>query len=226
MHENHRDRMRHRFEIQGIENFDPHEVLEMLLFYAIPRKNTNEIAHRLIDTFGSFTNVLDAPVEELEKVEGMGHHSALFLKLVRSSQSYYKINAVSHMKEMRTIDDCAKYLMARMEGKRNEEVWLLCLDGKRNLINCVKIVEGDICCANVSPRKVVNIALSNNAVAVVMAHNHPVGFAVPSDEDVLVTNHLAAALRHTGIRLLDHIVVTDTDYVSMFQSRLYIPDDM
>ena len=113
-----------------------------------------------------------------------------------------------------------------MEGKRNEEVWLLCLDGKRNLINCVKIVEGDICCANVSPRKVVNIALSNNAVAVVMAHNHPAGFAVPSDEDVLVTNHLAAALRHTGIRLLDHIVVTDTDYVSMFQSRLYIPDDM
>ena len=226
MHENHRERMRMRFESQGLEHFDAHQVLEMLLFYAIPRKNTNDIAHRLIDTFGSFHRVMDAPIEELEKVEGMGHRSALFLKLLRSSHSYYSLSAASQSKEMRNIEECAEYLMAKLDGKRNEEVHLLCLDGKRCLINCVKISEGDICSANVSARKIVNAALSNNAVAVVLAHNHPGGFALPSREDISVTNHLATTLFHTGIYLLDHIIVTDSDYVSLYRSRIYAPEDL
>lgn len=226
MHENHRDRMRQRFESQGIEHFDPHQVLEMLLFYAIPRKNTNEIAHRLLDTFGGFAKVMDAPVEELEKVEGMGHRSALFLKLVRSSHSYYSLSAASETKQMRTISDCAAYLMAKLDGKRNEEVYLMCLDGKRCLINCVKLAEGDISSANVSVRKVVNVALSNNAAVVVLAHNHPGGFAIPSEEDIHVTVRLAQTLHQTGIYFLDHIIVTDNDYVSMVRSGCYVPEDL
>lgn len=226
VHEKHRDRMRQRFENLGIESFDPHQVLEMLLFYAIPRKDTNEIAHRLIDTFGTFARVLDAPIEELEKVEGMGHRSALFLKIVRGTHDYYKISAVSHMKEMQTIEDCATYLTARMAGKRNEEVWMLCLDGKRNMIHCEKLVEGDLCSAHISTRKVINVALSSNAVAVVLAHNHPAGFALPSDEDIVVTKHVADALRHMHVQLLDHIIVADSDYVSLYQSNLYEPESM
>ena len=101
---------------------------------------------------------------------------------------------------------------------------MLCLDAKRSLICCVKLAEGDICSANISPRKVVNAALSQNAIAVVMAHNHPGGFAIPSHEDVQVTQRLARVLGETGIYLLDHIVVTDHDYVSMLESGLYNPE--
>ena len=226
MHENHRERMRVRFENQGFEHFAPHEVLETLLFYSIPRKNTNDIAHRLINTFGSFNNVLDAPVAELEKVEGMGHSSALYLKMIRESFGYYGVSVASTNKGMRTIEDCAAYLMAKLDGKRNEEVYMLCLDSKRSVINCVKLSEGDVCSANVSTRKAINLAINNNAVAVVLAHNHPGGFALPSNEDVQVTNYLATALYHTGIFLLDHIIVTNTDYVSLYSSKLYVPEEL
>ena len=226
MHEDHRDRMRMRFENQGIDGFDGHQVLEMLLFYAIPRKNTNEIAHRLIDTFGSFAKVLDAPLSELEKVEGMGHRSALYLKFIRSCSGYYQVSAVSETKILRSLEDCAAYLMAKLNGKRNEEVYMLCLDAKRGLINCTKLGEGDICSANVSTRKVINAALSSNAVAVVLAHNHPGGLALPSEEDIQMTRYLATALHHAGVYLLDHIVATDFDYVSLRQSRIYVPEEL
>ena len=204
MHEDHRERVRKRFEKQDLEHFDEHEVLELMLFYAIPRKNTNEIAHRLIQRFGSFARVMDAPLEELEKVEGMGHRSAVLLKLIRSSYRYYHQNLASGGKEMKNVEDCAQLLMAKLSGRRNEEVYLLCLDAKRSVISCTLLAEGDICSANVSARKVVNAALSQNAVAVVLAHNHPGGFALPSE--------------------LDHIIVTDDDYVSLVRSGIYSPE--
>ena len=224
MHKEHRERVRKRFETLGLEDFDEHQVLEMMLFYAIPRKDTNEIAHRLIDRFGSFAQVMDTSLEELERVEGMGHSSALMLKFFRSCYRYYQMSKASSGKDMKSVEACAAYLMAKLEGKRNEEVYLLCLDAKRSLISCLKLAEGDICSANISPRKVLNAALSQNAMAVVLAHNHPGGFAIPSQEDVQVTLQLGKLLHGAGIYMLDHIVVTDNDYVSMFQSGLFNPE--
>ena len=224
MHKEHRERVRKRFETLGLEDFDEHQVLEMMLFYAIPRKDTNEIAHRLIDRFGSFAQVMDTSLEELERVEGMGHSSALMLKFFRSCYRYYQMSKASSGKDMKSVEACAAYLMAKLEGKRNEEVYLLCLDAKRSLISCLKLAEGDICSANISPRKVLNAALSQNAMAVVLAHNHPGGFAIPSQEDVQVTLQLGKLLHGAGIYMLDHIVVTDDDYVSMFQSGLFNPE--
>lgn len=221
MHEDHRKRVRTRFEEEGLEGFSAHQVLEMMLFYAIPRKDTNEIAHRLLAQFGSFARVMDAPVEALEQVEGMGHQSAVLLKFIRSSYRYYQLSLTEKGTVLRTIEDCGQYLMAKLDGKRNEEVQMLCLDGKRKLINCLPVGEGDICSANVSVRKVLNLALSQNAVMVVLAHNHPGGFAIPSKEDVQVTYNLARTLRDAGVYLLDHIVVSDSDYVSMVRSGLY-----
>lgn len=226
MHEDHRQRVRKRFESQGLDGFDAHQVLEMMLFYSVPRKDTNEIAHRLVDRFGGFAQVMDAPLEELEKVEGVGHQSAVLLKFIHGSYRYYKLCKASQRTELNTIEDCAQYLMAKLENKRNEEVCILCLDARRMLINCVQIAEGDICCANVSTRKVVNAALAQNAVAVVLAHNHPGGFALPSEEDVQVTKKLARTLRDTGILLLDHIIVNDGDYVSLVRSKLYSPENI
>lgn len=221
MHENHRNRVRTRFETEGLDGFDAHQVLEMMLFYAIARKDTNVLAHRLLERFGSFAQVMDAPIQELEKVEGMGHQSALLLNFIRSSYRYYQLSLTAKGTVLNSIEECGQYLMAKLDGKRNEEVYLLCLDGKRKLLNCLLVGEGDVCSVNVSTRKVLNLALSQNAVMVVLAHNHPGGFAIPSDEDVKVTQHLARTLRDAGVYLLDHIVVSDSDYVSMVHSGLY-----
>lgn len=225
MHEDHRSRVRKRFEMQGLDGFEEHQVLEMLLFYAIPRKDTNVVAHRLIERFGGFTQVMDASVSELEKVEGMGHQSALFLKFVRSCGRYYNLRAVRDDTKMDSLENCVQYLLPRFEGKRNEEVHMLCLDSKRCVIACVMVGEGDICSVNVSVRKIVNLALSQNAVSVVLAHNHPGGLAFPSKEDAAVTKNLAAVLRRMEICLLDHIVIADGDYVSMVTSGFYRPND-
>ena len=114
--------------------------------------------------------------------------------------------------------------MARLNGRRNEEVHLLCLDGKREVINCVKIDEGDACSTKVSTRKVIGTAVAENAISVILAHNHPVGFAIPSGEDVEVTCRLAKALKTVDVYLLDHIIVTDRDYVSLREAGHYSPE--
>jgi len=224
MHGQHRERMRKRFETEDLDAFEEHQVLEMMLFYAIPRKDTNVIAHRLIEQFGGFSRVMDAPLEELEKVEGMGYQSALLLKFIRSSYKYYWTKETSPQRELRTIEECAKYLMARLDARRNEEVCLLCLDARRRVINCRKVEEGEQCHVRLSIRKVINIALAENAVSVILAHNHPVGFAVPSAEDQEATYKLAEALKSIDVCLLDHMVVTNREYISMLKSGLYSPE--
>ena len=143
MHEKHRERVQNRFEKQGLDSFEEHQVLEMMLFYTIPRKDTNEIAHRLINRFGTFEQVLNAPMDELEKIEGIGHKSALYLKFIRESYRYFRICEAGKRTTLKSVKECAEYLMARLNGKRNEEVHLLCLDAKREVINCVKIDEGE-----------------------------------------------------------------------------------
>lgn len=225
MHEQHRDRVRNRFLKEDIDHFDPHQVLELMLFYSVPRKDTNEIAHRLIDRFGGFAQVLDAPVEELLKVEGIGPQSAVLLKMIRSSYRYYQMQITSSDVEFNRIDQCGAYLSARMNGRKNEEVHLLCLDGKKKLINCVKIDEGTSHAVVLSGEKVLKVAISNNATCVILGHNHPGAFAVPSGEDVDSTKRLAKILLNAGIYLLDHYVVNDVEYTSMFESRLYNPED-
>ena len=224
MHKEHRERVRKRFETLGLEDFDEHQVLEMMLFYAIPRKDTNEIAHRLIDRFGSFAQVMDTSLEELERVEGMGHSSALMLKFFRSCYRYYQMSKASSGKDMKSVEACAAYLMAKLEGKRNEEVYLLCLDAKRKPLGCRVISEGSVNSAEVSTRKVLEAALAMNATTAVLAHNHPSGIALPSMEDIVTTRRMAMALDAVGILLEDHVVVADRDYVSLFQSGYYDPD--
>ena len=115
-------------------------------------------------------------------------------------------------------------MMARLNGRRNEEVYLLCLDAKRKVISCRKVEEGDACSVMLSIRKITNIAMNENASSVLIAHNHPTGFALPSGEDVKATQRLARTLAEVGVYFLDHIIVTNVDYVSMFESGLYSPE--
>lgn len=224
VHNGHRQRLRQRFLEEGLDHFDEIQVLELLLFYCIPRKNTNEIAHGLLERFGSVAQVMEAPVEELRKVSGMGENAAIFLAIINAFGRYYQVNRVANTEILDDIEKCGAYLVPKFTGRRNETVFLLCLDAKCKILSCREVGEGSVNSAAVPIRRIVEMALGANATSVVLAHNHPSGLAVPSGEDVQTTKRLATAMRSVEIELVDHIVVADGDFVSMVQSGLYIPN--
>ena len=225
IHKGHRDRLKKRFLEEGLDNFTDIQVLELLLFYVIPRRDTNPIAHALLNRFGSLTQVLEADVEELKKVEGIGQEAAIFLSLIPASGRYYMVDKAMQCKVLRTIDQCGEYPLPYFFGRKVETVFLLCLDAKCKVLCCKIVGEGSVNSAGISIRKIVETALGSNATSVVLAHNHPSGIAVPSLEDVQTTHRIAAALRAVEVHLADHIVVADDDYVSMVMSGHRFDED-
>lgn len=226
IHKGHRQRLKERFLREGLDNFTDVQALELALFYAIPRKDTNPIAHALLDHFGSLDQVLDAPVEELAKVPGMGEGAAVFLRLITEMGRYYLVSRGTQNKVLPTLEDCANYLIPFFHGRRVETVFLLCLDAKCKVLCCKEVGEGSVNAAGISVRKIVETALGANASAVVLSHNHPSGVAIPSGEDVQTTRRIAMALQAVDVQLVDHIVVADADYVSMVQSGIRFEDIM
>lgn len=223
-HDGHRERLRERFRKEGLANFQEHEVLELFLFYCLPRKDTNELGHELIKRFGSLANVLQTPAEELAKLPGMGINAATFLTLIAQLERYYLMHK-NDEKILSSLDDCGKYLENCFRNQRNETVMLLCLDAKCKVISCNEVGQGSVNSAAVPIRRVVEMALGVNASSAVLAHNHPSGLAIPSGEDIQTTRRLALALDAVEIQLVDHIIVADSDYVSLRQSGLYNPDE-
>jgi len=226
VHDGHRQRLRERFLKEGLDHFDEINVLEMLLFYCIQRKDTNELAHNLLDHFGSLPDVLDATVEDLCKVPGIGMNTATFLSFSSALNRYYQFKRVESVKCVESIEDCASFLMPLFLGRRDERVYMLCLDAKSAVICCKLIGEGSVTSANASVRKITELALSANACSVVLAHNHPSGLAIPSNEDIFVTQRIAKTLNDVDVRLVDHIIVADNEYVSLAASGVYDPDNL
>ena len=226
MHKEHRKRVKERFCVEGLDNFSDFQVLEMLLFYAVPRVDTNPLAHRLISHFGSLSQVLEAPVAELQKVEGVGEHAAILISLSAQLSRYYQVSRHGKSVILDTTEKYGQYLISQFQNRRNETVFLLCLDAKCKLLCCREIGEGSVNSAAIPVRRIVETALSVNATSVVLAHNHPSGIAVPSAEDVYTTRRVAAALAAVEVVLVDHIVVADDDFVSMLQSGLHHPGGM
>ena len=226
IHSGHRKRLKERFLKSGFAGFEDHEVLELLLFYCIPRRDTNLIAHNLIERFGTFAQVLDAPISELKKVDGIGENAALFLSVLRQASGFYQINRNAKNKALTSTEAYGRYLVPYFSTQRREEVYLLCLDAKCMVLCCRKVGDGSINSTSISVRKIVEIALAANATSVVLAHNHPSGIAIPSAEDIATTKLVANALMMVDVVLNDHIIVADDDYTSMLLSRLYRPDDV
>ncbi len=218
IHKGHRERLKARFLEEGLDNFTDIQVLELLLFYAIPQKDTNPIAHELLDHFGSLSQVLEAPVEELKKVNGIKDNAATLLSLITQISRYYQVDCSQRVEVLTTLDACGAYLVPRFFGRSNETVFLLCLDAKCKVLSCKEVGEGSVNSAGISIRKIVETALAANATTVVLAHNHPSGVALPSNDDVQTTRRIAAALSAVEVHLADHIVVAEGDYVSMVQS--------
>lgn len=226
VHEGHRQRLKDRFCKEGLDNFNDLYVLELLLFYCISRKDTNEIAHRLLERFGSLRQILDADRSELLKVEGIGEHTAIFLSLIREVGRYYTIDREKTGTVLRTTRECCSYIKTFFYGRNVETVFLLSLDAKCKVLSCRKVCEGSVNSASVSARRIVEIALQEGASTVILAHNHPSGIAIPSEEDVQTTIKIGHALKAVDIILADHIVVSDMDSISMIDSRYYYLSDL
>ena len=224
IHKGHRERLKQRFLEDGLDNFTDIQVLELLLFYAIPQRDTNPIAHALLNHFGSLSVVLDADVAELKKVPGISDHSATLLALVTELCRYYQVDSAQRVEILTTLDACGAYLVPRFFGRTRETVFLLCLDAKCKVLCCKEVGEGSVNSASISVRKIVETALAANATTVILAHNHPSGVAVPSGEDAQTTRRIAAALSAVEVHLADHIIVADGDYVSMVQSGYRFDD--
>ena len=223
IHDGHRQRLKDRFLREGLDNFEDLYVLELLLYYAIPQKDTNPIAHALLAHFGSLTAVFEATPEELQQVPGIGKNAATFLALIPQVGRYYQIKRAEPGEILRTISQCGNYLVPYFYGRENETVFLLCLDAKCKVLGCKLVGVGSVNSANIPVRRVVEIALNTNATTVVLAHNHPSGLALPSHDDIDTTLRVAKAMDAVEITLADHIVVADGDFVSMVQSGYYRP---
>lgn len=220
VHDGHRERTKKRFIEHGLDNFSDINVLELLLFYALPRRDTNALAHKLLERFGSLRGVLEAPVDELEQVEGVGESAAALLRLVPQVSRRYMMSLGDSRNELSSSAAAGRYVVPLFMYEREEVVFMLCLDSRCKLINCREIGRGVVNCAQVSVRRVVEQALSQSAVSVVLAHNHVDGLAIPSREDELTTRRIQEALALVGVTLSDHIIVSGDDFVSLADSGL------
>lgn len=225
IHDGHRQRLKERFLREGLDHFSDVQVLELLLFYCIPRQDTNPIAHALLEHFGSFSQVLEAPMDELCKVSGIGQSAALLMSMMLPISRFYQKSRAENVKILANVEACGEYLVPYFHGRRNESVFLLCLDAKCKVLGCREMGEGSVNSAGVPVRRIVETALGMNATTVILAHNHPSGFALPSGEDIQATHRVAGALSAVDITLADHIIVADEDYVSIAQSGLYRPGE-
>lgn len=221
IHAGHRQRLFDRYAASGIEGFSDVELLELILTFAIARKDTNPIAHRLLDTFGSLGAVLDAPLLSLQKVEGVTRRAATLLRLLPQSWKRYELSHQSETKVFMTTEACGDYLVPFFRGLREERVRMMCLDAKCKLLDCREVSSGSVNSAAMPIRCIVETALAVNATSVVIAHNHTSGVALPSKEDIHSTQRLKEALASVDIFLVDHLIVADSDYVSLRDTANY-----
>lgn len=218
VHDGHRKRLKRRFLSEGLDSFEDHNILELLLFYALPRSDTNEIAHRLLEQFKSLSGVFDAPLEELCKIKGISEHSATLIKLIPRLTSAYHTDKSKDIKIISSTNAAGKFFVPRFYGKANEEVHVMLLDDKKKVIKCEKVFEGTVNSTPITVKKVVAMAVNSNATGVILAHNHPGGIALPSKSDLRATEKIYRALELINIQLCDHIIVADDDFVSLADS--------
>jgi len=218
VHDGHRGRMRERFLEHGLENFNDLNALELLLYYAIARKDTNALAHALIDRFESLKGVLDASTEDLLQVPGVGPNTAALIRLVPALARRYAVDETDRLDCLCSAVTSGRYFVARLQFEKEEKALLACLDAQKRVLACTELASGVVNSVSVNVRKVVETAIKYRASSVILAHNHPGGSAIPSREDQFLTEKISRALATVEIRLDDHIIVAQKTYLSMAQA--------
>ena len=214
LHEGHRKRLKEKFLRNGLDGFEEHEILELVLFFGIQRVNTNGIAHQMISKYNNLAGVFNAPFEELKSFKGITDNAATLLKLIPQLLRAYSVelNDISIMDNMQNVAD---YFISEYIGVVEEEVKVCCLDNKLKIISCSTISKGTVSSAPVNVRKIVEAAFRSNSSVVMIAHNHPGGEAIPSAADISITRQLIRTLSKIDISLIDHIIIGGSQAISM-----------
>ena len=214
-HSGHRERLRKRFQNEGLKNFEEHNVLELLLFYSIPYKDTNVLAHDLISRFGSLKGVFDAPIEELVTVNGISDRSAVLIKLMSQIAYKYYSDKGNRNASFRDTNAIGQYLVKEYIGCKRETVMMITLNCNNQIISQKVISEGDVSSASFSIRKVVEEAILSDAFSVVLAHNHPNGNLVPSHDDLIATANIRKVLETSKIFFKEHFIICGNKYLGI-----------
>ena len=223
-HAGHRKRLKQQYAEHGLEPLTDVQALELLLTFAIPRKDTNETAHALLKACGSFRGVLESDAAALQKAEGVGDHAAMLVTLVAALNRRY-LQAVREggrkKPRLKSAEDFCLYAVDMFRYRTSEELWLICMDGSARVTGEYLLSRGDATSVSLPVRQIVELAVRTGAVQVVVTHNHLAELALPSKADVIGTKQLYHALEAVGVRLADHVVVADGDSVSMYASGFF-----
>ncbi len=215
VHEGHRKRLKEKFLSVGADELADHELVELLLYYAIPRKNTNEIAHDLINEFGTLSEIFDADVESIEKIEEVTRHTAIMFKLMSACVKRY-INDRNNIANVRlTPMNIDTYIKNLFYGHTREIAYVVFLDSKCIVRKVKKLSSGTINETPFYPREIVTLAVNERFPYMIIAHNHPSGNAIPSESDLRITKVIEQALSFVEVRLVDHVVVSGEEVTSI-----------
>lgn len=223
IHRDHRSRMKARFATQGLDGLNDHEALELLLYFAVPRVDTNPIAHRLLDTFGSLHGVIDASPEALKRVQGIGENAATLLVLLREMMRRYAMDKAEKdfkSASLTTTEKIGRYLTPFFVGVNEERMVALATDIKGKVLGVEEISRGTTRATDVNIRRLAEFAIRYQAASVILAHNHPGGLALPSHDDMQTTRRIRETLGSLSIGLRDHIIIAGDDFVSMSDSGM------
>jgi len=216
----HRKRLRDRFLQGGLDGFLDYEIIELLLTLGTPRKDCKQIAKEAIKMFGGLRNVLDASLDELQQIKGIGLSSTFGIKLFQAISERYAKEKIPEKILLISPQEVANYLRERLGKEKKEHFLILSLDSRNNLIR-ENIVSVGILNANlVHPREVFKEAINARAASIIIAHNHPSGNPEPSEDDLEITKRLQEAGKIIGIDVLDHIIITRTKVFSFKEEKL------
>ena len=222
IHKGHREKVKNRYYESGLNSMPDHNILELLLFFGIPQKDTNPIAHELMNKFGSFSGVLEASKADLQSVKGMTENAACLITLMRPVYKRYVNDLHKKKRQFENAKEMADYLRPLYLDTVNERIYALCFDLNDRMIACRVVSDGDIDSSFLDYRKLASIVLEVKAKKVVLSHNHPNGTLTPSVADVQATGFARNMLEYLKVQLKDHIIITDKSYFSMVNSPSHI----
>lgn len=220
LHEKHRDRVRNRFiRERSLENFEEHQVLELLLFYAVPRRDTNELAHRLINEYGSLYNLMNASPESIEKRCKVSKNTAVLISMIPSLTRKFLTSGNKELDQILAYSVACKYFGGLMVGQDYESFYMICLDLNKYVKKIVKISDGTRSQTPVVMEVIMEHAIMYGTTFVLIGHNHPSGNKLPSSTDLEATSVIQEALNYVNVKLLDHIIVCGDEFYSFAQNN-------
>ena len=221
LHAGHRERLRAQFRKGGFEILNEHQILELMLSFVVPQKDTNPLAHTLINKFGSLKNVLSAPYESLTSIKGVGHVLAEFFNFENKLVSYLSFERQSYDKiYLSNTTQIISFFKKQIKVEDSEKFFYIYLTARGKLLKLGEFGSGNDSRVNINKKEFLNDIINHGASAVVVCHTHPSGLPTPSWQDKEFTRTLYATLKIINVRLLDHIIISHEGYYSFFQNKL------